>query len=62
MLLGAIFGFLGTVFGELAQRMLYAHNDTHLDPPAASIVLTSSLIAVLAMIGILPSAAWIPLP
>jgi hypothetical protein len=36
--------------------------DTHLDPPAASIVVTSFLIGLLAIVGLLPSAAWIPTP
>lgn len=62
LVLGAAFGVVGALVGELAQRVFYAHADTHLDPPAASIVVTSFLIAVLAMASILPSTAWIPLP
>lgn len=62
VLLGAVFGGIGAVFGEVAQRVFYAHADTHLDPPAASIVGTSLLIGVLVVGGVLPSAAWIPLP
>jgi len=60
--LGAAFGLVGALAGELAQRVFYAHAETHLDPPAASIVATSLLIGALAMLGVLPSAAWIPLP
>ena len=48
-----VFGALGALAGEAAQRTLYAHADTHLDPPAVSIVLTSLLIAVLAALGVL---------
>ena len=48
-----MFGALGALAGEAAQRTLYAHADTHLDPPAVSIVLTSLLIAVLAALGVL---------
>jgi hypothetical protein len=62
LLLGAVFGILGALVGEVAQRVFYAHADTHLDPPAASIVVTTVLIGLLAMVGLLPSAAWIPLP
>lgn len=62
LLLGAAFGIIGALLGEVAQRVLYAHADTHLDPPAASIVVTTFLIATLALVGLLPNAAWIPLP
>ncbi|MFB6296825.1 MAG: hypothetical protein ABEH66_08335 [Halobacteriales archaeon] len=62
VLLGALFGVVGALLGEAAQRVLYAHADTHLDPPAASIVLTSLLIGGLALVGVLPESAWIPLP
>ena len=62
LLLGAAFGLVGGLLGELSQRVFYAHAETHFDPPAASIVLTSLLIAVLALASVLPSAAWIPLP
>ena len=60
--LGAVFGVVGALLGELLQRVLYAHAETHLDPPAASIVVTSVLIAGLAGLAVLPSAAWIPTP
>lgn len=59
---GAVFGIIGALTGEIAQRMFYAHAETHLDPPAASIVVTSFLIGVLAWIEFLPSSAWIPFP
>lgn len=59
---GAVFGVLGALLGELAQRVLYAGAETHLDPPAASIVLTTFFIAVLAVLGVLPGAAWVPVP
>jgi hypothetical protein len=58
--LGAALGLLGALLGELAQRVLYAHAETHLDPPAASIVCTSLLLGVLVLAGVLPSAVWIP--
>lgn len=62
LLIGAGFGIVGALFGEILQRILYAHAETHLDPPAASIVVTSFLIAVLALVGVLPSSVWIPIP
>lgn len=62
LLLGALFGFIAAIFGELMQRIFYAHSDTHFDPPAAAIVLGTLLIALLAMAGVFPSSAWIPTP
>lgn len=62
VVLGGIFGVIGALVGEVAQRCFYAHADTHLDPPAVSIVVTSFLIAVLALFGVLPNSVWIPLP
>lgn len=62
ILLGAGFGLLGAFLGEVAQRVLYAHADTHLDPPAVSIVLTSFVVACCALLGAFPDAAWVPLP
>lgn len=59
---GAAFGCAGALAGEVLQRLLYAHADTHLDPPAASIVLSSFAIALLAAIGVFPGSAWVPLP
>lgn len=62
LVIGAIFGVIGALCGEVSQRVLYAHAETHLDPPAASIVLTSGVIALLAIFGVFASAVWIPLP
>jgi len=59
--LGAVMGLVGALLGEVTQRIFYAHAETHLDPPAASIVLTSLLLGVLALAGVLPSPVWIPL-
>jgi len=58
---GGILGVLGGLLGELFQRAFYAHAETHLDPPAASIVVTSGVVAALALAGVLPTAAWVPL-
>jgi hypothetical protein len=59
---GAVAGLVGALLGELLQRVLYAHAETHLDPPAASIVVTSLLIGLLAVAGFVPSSVWIPTP
>jgi hypothetical protein len=65
MLLGALAGMAGALVGELSQRVLYAHADTHLDPPAASIVVTTLAVSLLAMTGllgdpnVLPDPAWL---
>ena len=60
MLFAGFFGFLGAMIGEGFQRIFYAHGDTHVDPPAASIFITHSILAVLAMVGILSTAVWVP--
>ncbi|MFB6304500.1 MAG: hypothetical protein ABEH47_04990 [Haloferacaceae archaeon] len=59
---GTAFGLAGALAGEALQRALYAGAETHLDPPAASIVVTSALVALLAAVGVLPSSAWVPAP
>jgi len=60
--LGAGAGLVGALLGELLQRVCYAHAETHLDPPAASIVGSSLLVGLLALAGVLPRAVWLPLP
>jgi len=55
-----IFGALGAIVGEAFQRVFYAHGDTHVDPPAASIFIVHSLIAVLAIAGVVATAVWVP--
>lgn len=62
ILVGAIFGLIGGLLGELAERIFFMHGDTHWDPPATSIVLTTLLIAVLYYIGVFPAAGFVPLP
>ncbi|WP_233204241.1 hypothetical protein [Halegenticoccus soli] len=57
---GGIFGLLSALFGEAFQRVFYAHGDTHWDPPAAAIVMGSLLIALLAIVGVLPDSSYVP--
>ncbi|QIO24387.1 hypothetical protein [Haloarcula sp. JP-L23] len=62
LFVGAAFGVLGSLLGEVVQRIFYAHAETHFDPPAASIVLTSLVVALLALLGVVESPVWVPLP
>ena len=61
VLAGALAGAFAGVVGELAQRALYAHADTHLDPPAASIVVTSLLLGLLDLLGLIAQNV-VPIP
>ena len=62
VLIGLVFGLLGGLLGELAQRIFFMHGDTHWDPPATSIVVSTLLIAILHMAGVFPSAGFVPVP
>jgi hypothetical protein len=53
------FGLVCGLFGELFQRVFYAHGDTHWDPPAAAIVFGTFVIAVLNIVGVFPSSSWV---
>ena len=56
LVVAAIFGIVAALSGEFFERLLYARADTHLDPPAASLVLTSLLITLLVTVGLLNAA------
>jgi hypothetical protein len=60
VLVGAAIGAACALFGELFQRIFYAHGDTHFDPPAAAIVFGTFLIAVLTALGVFPGSSWVP--
>ena len=60
LLVGGAFGVFGALAGEVIQRVFYAHSDTHFDPPAASIAVSTFVIAILAILGVLPQAVWVP--
>ncbi|MFB9806417.1 hypothetical protein ACFFQF_14565 [Haladaptatus pallidirubidus] len=60
LVVGGIFGVVCALAGEVVQRVFYAHADTHLDPPAAAIVVGTLLIAVLTILGVFPQAVWVP--
>jgi hypothetical protein len=57
--MGGFFGVICALFGELFERVFYAHGDTHVDPPAAAIVFGTILIALLYFSGIIGSASWV---
>jgi hypothetical protein len=60
LLVGAAFGVYGAIMGEVGQRIFYAHSDTHFDPPAISIVITTLTIGLLVVAGVFPWGTWIP--
>lgn len=61
LVVAGVFGLLGGLIGELAQRVLYAHADTHLDPSFVSILVTSLLVGLLVTAGIF-DAGPVPYP
>lgn len=62
LLLGALFGLITALFGELLQRIFYSHADTHLDPPAFAIVCGTFIIVLLYLADVFESSAWVPVP
>lgn len=44
ILVGAVAGILGAILGEVASRLFLIHGDTHLDPPAISIIVMSVIV------------------
>jgi hypothetical protein len=62
LLVAGLFGITGALAGEFLQRIFYAHADTHLDPPAFSIVVNTFVIALLAIAGVFSTSVWVPLP
>lgn len=61
VLVGGVFGLLAGLTAELAQRIFYAHADTHFDPPAAGLLVTTFLIAVLDLAGVFAQQT-VPVP
>jgi hypothetical protein len=62
LLVGGVFGVVCALFGEWVQRLVYAHGDTHWDPPATAIVMGTLLIAILKVVGVFGTTVWVPLP
>lgn len=49
---GLAFGILGIFLGEVAACVFTSYADTHIDPPAASIAATTTLLAVFSALGL----------
>lgn len=62
LLVGGGFGVVCALFGEVVQRVFYAHADTHWDPPATAIVFGTFLVALFKLAGIFGTTVWVPLP
>ncbi len=60
LVVAGLFGLLGALVGEAFQRVFYAHGDTHVDPPAASIAIVHTIIALLAIVGVFTTSVWVP--
>ncbi len=56
-----VFGVAAAAIAELAQRVLYAHADTHFDPAFVAILITSVVLSALASAGLLDAGA-VPYP
>jgi hypothetical protein len=48
VLIGTVFGIIAGFGGELVARVVYAHGDTHVDPPAGIIWFMNTLVVVCA--------------
>jgi hypothetical protein len=59
LLAAGLFGAVSGLFGELTQRLFYAHSGTHVDPPAMAIALAMVIVGILAILGVLPSAGYL---
>lgn len=58
MLFALGFGVFGALFGELIERIFYAHGATHVDPPAAAIAASGLLATLLTAVGVLGGSLW----
>lgn len=45
-----VFGVMAAGLAEVAQRLMYARGDTHIDPPAASSWLSHTIVYALALL------------
>jgi hypothetical protein len=58
MLIALAFGVFGALFGEVIERIFYAHGKTHVDPPAAAIAASGLLATVLVAVGVFSGTFW----
>ncbi len=49
---GLAFGILGIFLGEVTACLFTSYGDTHIDPPAASIAATATLLAIFSAVGL----------
>ena len=59
LLAAGLFGMVSGLLGELTQRMFYSHSGTHVDPPAMAIAIAMTVVAVLAIAGVIPNAGYL---
>ncbi|WP_138007436.1 hypothetical protein [Halalkalirubrum salinum] len=59
LLAAGVFGAISGLFGEVTQRIFYAHGGTHVDPPAMAIALAMVIIAILHIAGVIPNAGYV---
>lgn len=59
LIAAGVFGAVSGLFGEVTQRVFYAHSGTHVDPPAMAIALAMLIIGVLAIVGVIPNAGYL---
>ena len=59
LLAAGVFGAFSGLLGEVTQRMFYAHSGTHVDPPAMAIAIAMTIMAVLAIAGVIPNAGYV---
>lgn len=52
LVVGGVFGAIAGLVGELGARLFYAHGDTHLDPPAVAITVTTLIIGLFVLVGV----------
>ncbi|MEA1932479.1 hypothetical protein [Halohasta litorea] len=58
MLVALAFGVFGALFGEVIERIFYAHGKTHVDPPAAAIAASGLLATLLVAVGVFSGTFW----
>ena len=59
LLAAGVFGAFSGLLGEITQRLFYAHSGTHVDPPAMAIGIAMTVVAVLAILGVVPNAGYL---
>lgn len=58
---GIIFGTISALFGEVSERLFYAHSGTHVDPPAVAIAATMVIVYVLYALNVTTASGYLGL-